>query len=262
MFIRIWHIIILGTTLAFASCESPAASTEGDGGIPLPSFPPTTGDTTRVLFIGNSLTYVNDLPGTLAAIASLDSQKIIYESVAYPDFALVDHLSGVSNAVSQIQEGGWDFVIMQQGPSSLQESRDLLIQGVKALNSYIKAAGAKPALYMVWPDKSRYSFFEAVRVSYKLAADTVGGLFLPAGEAWLTAWQEDSQLALYGPDNFHPSPLGTYLAALVIFERLTGRDSRNLPAVAVADGQSLDVSVSSVKLLQRAAHTTNARYAN
>jgi hypothetical protein len=226
----------------------------------LPSFPPTTGDTTHVLFIGNSLTYVNDLPGTLAVVAALDSQKIIYESVAYPDYALLDHLSASSNAVGEIQKGGWNFVVMQQGPSSLEEGRTWLIDGALAFNKYIQAIGGKPALYMVWPDKSRYSFFEAVRVSYKLAADTVGGLFLPAGEAWLTAWQEDSQLAFYGPDDFHPSPLGTYLAALVIFERITGRDARNLPAIAVANGQTLNVSESTVRLLQKAAHKTNARY--
>jgi len=53
---------------------------------------------------------------------------------------------------------------------------------------------------------------------------------LPAGEAWRAAWRRDSTLALYGPDAFHPSILGTYVAALVIYGGLTGRSPLGLPA--------------------------------
>jgi hypothetical protein len=223
-------------------------------------IPPTRPRILNVLFIGNSLTYTNDLPATVAGLAASDSGKINYHTVAEPGFALVDHLDGGSDAVDQIGRGGWDFVILQQGPSSLPESRDLLIEGTRKFYEYIRLVGARTALYMVWPDKSRYAFFEDVRVSYKLAADTVGGLFLPAGESWLTAWQADANLALYGSDNFHPSPLGTYLAALVIYERITGRDARDLPSQAVVNGLKLTVPEETVRLLQRAAHTTNERY--
>ena len=120
--------------------------------------------------------------------------------------------------------------------------------------------GARTALYMVWPDRSRYSFFEDVRLSYKLAADTVGGLFFPAGEAWLTAWEGDPQLALYGPDDFHPSSLGTFLAALVIYERISGRDARELPPQVVVAGRTIAVPEETARLLQNAAHATNAKY--
>jgi hypothetical protein len=183
-----------------------------------------------------------------------------FVSVAKPDFALIDHLDGGSDAVDEIKRGGWDYVVLQQGPSSLRESRDLLIQGTQRLNEHIQANGARPALYMVWPDKSRYSFFEDVRLSYKLAADTVRGIFFPAGEAWLAAWGENPQLALYGPDDFHPSSLGTFLAALVIYEGLTGRDARELPPQVVVAGRAISVPEETVRLLQRAAHATNQKY--
>ena len=55
------------------------------------------------------------------------------------------------------------------------------------------------------------------------------GLLLPAGEAWRAAWRRDRNLALYGADNFHPSPLGSYLAALVIVQGITGRTASPLP---------------------------------
>jgi hypothetical protein len=214
----------------------------------------------QVLFVGNSLTYTNDLPGTLEGIALQGGRPVSCASVTRPGYALIDHLDGGSDAVDVIRRGGWDYVVLQQGPSSLPESRVILIDGTERFDVEIRAIGAMTSLYMVWPDLSRYAYFEAVRQNYKAAADTVGGLFLPGGEAWLKAWEDDPSLALYGPDNFHPSPLGTYLVALVMYERITGGDARELPSTAVVAGSALNVPVETVQLLQSAAHATNARY--
>lgn len=239
-------VALLASVLVHGGCKSPLEAFEGPG--------------IHVLFIGNSLTYVNDLPATVQGLIRSGGEEMSFVSVAKPDFALIDHLDGGSDAVDEIKRGGWDYVVLQQGPSSLRESRDLLIQGTQRLNEHIQANGARPALYMVWPDKSRYSFFEDVRLSYKLAADTVRGIFFPAGEAWLAAWEENPQLALYGPDDFHPSSLGTFLAALVIYEGLTGRDARELPPQVVVASRTITVPEETVRLLQRAAHTTNEKY--
>jgi hypothetical protein len=55
--------------------------------------------------------------------------------------------------------------------------------------------------------------------------------------------------------------LGTYLAALEIFERITGRDARLLPPVALAaGGAQLNVSEATVRLLQNAAHQANLNF--
>ena len=239
-------VALLASVLAYGGCKSPVEAFEGPG--------------VHVLFIGNSLTYVNDLPATIQGLITLGGEEMSFISIANPDFALVDHLDGGSNAVDEIKRGGWDYVVLQQGPSSLRESRDLLIQGTQRFDQHVRAVGARTALYMVWPDRSRYSFFEDVRLSYKLAADTVGGLFFPAGEAWLTAWEGDPQLALYGPDDFHPSSLGTFLAALVIYERISGRDARELPPQVMVAGRTIAVPEETARLLQNAAHATNAKY--
>jgi hypothetical protein len=55
-------------------------------------------------------------------------------------------------------------------------------------------------------------------------------VLLPAGEAWRAAWRRDPELKLYGKDGFHPSILGSYLAALVVFDRLTAVELSSLPA--------------------------------
>jgi len=216
----------------------------------------------RVLFIGNSLTYINDLPGTLARVASAADLPIYVQSVALPNFAVIDHASGMSNAVETIRGGEWDYVVMQQGPTTTAIGRDTLILAVRQLDPSIRAAGARSALMMVWPPAGNLEAFDAVRLSYQQAADAVHGLFLPAGEAWRVAWTQDSELPLYGLDGYHPSELGTYLAALVVYEGITGHDARTLPARAVVAAHPLDIPATKVRLLQRVAHETVAHLAS
>lgn len=215
----------------------------------------------RVLFIGNSLTYVNDLPGTLAALARSGGDSLMVRAVAEPDLAVIDHVAGQSNALRVIREQAWDYVILQQGPTSQPLYRDTLILATRRIDSLVRTAGGVTAQYMTWPSSGRPQLFEAVRTSSRLAAEAVGGLFIPAGEAWRVALEEDAALPLYGPDGFHPAPLGTYLVALVMYEALTGHDARSLPGRAVVAGRTLAAEEATVRRLQRIAHETVAAFA-
>jgi hypothetical protein len=216
-----------------------------DGGPPL-------GSTLRVLFLGNSLTFTNDLPGMLQQLAvEGGAVQIEVQDASQPGFALEDHwATPQSRAV--LDEGGWDIVILQQGPSSLPESRTNLVTWAETWAGAIRAQGGVPALYMVWPDRSRLAFFDDVRESYEAAADAAEGAFYPAGEAWRAAWAQDPSLELYGPDDFHPSVLGTYLAAVTIYRGITDRAPPPLSSIGLAAEQDA--------LFQAAAAEANERY--
>ena len=213
-----------------------------------------------MLFVGNSLTYTNDLPGTVAAIALALGDTIQAQAVVAPNVALIDHVTGQTNAIDIIKSGRWDFVVLQQGPTSVPLYRDTLILATKWLQPYIEAAGARSAHLMVWPSATQRASFDEVRRSGQLAAKVVGGVFLPAGEAWRAAWTAGPRLALYGRDGFHPSALGTYLTALVVYEGLTGHDVRSLPPRVTVAGQRLQIPTATVRLLQQTAHETVDRF--
>lgn len=174
---------------------------------------------TRILFIGNSLTYSNDLPGMVCAMARSAGRQVSCESVAKPDYGLEEHWNE-REARQAIARGGWHYVVLQQGPSALPESRRLLIDYARRFDAEIKKAGARTVFLMVWPSHARRGDFPGVSQSYAAAAKDVGGLLLPAGDAWRAAWAADASLPLYGPDGFHPSPMGTYLSALVTYEQI------------------------------------------
>ena len=162
--------------------------------------------------------------------------------------------------MAAVKRGGWDVVVLQQGPSTLAVNRDSLVLWTAMFDSIIRPTGARTALYMVWPAGASAQGTDAVRQSYQLAAQSVGGLFLPAGVALRSALQQDATLPLLGSDDFHPSPLGTYLVAITIYETLTGKDARDLPDRATANGATLDVPASVVQLLQETAHQANTQY--
>ena len=201
---------------------------------------------TRLLFIGNSLTYANDLPAMVCALARSAGRQAICESVAKPDYGLEEHWN--DGEARRTIARGWDVVVLQQGPSALPESRRLLIAYTRRFDAEIKKAGARTALYMVWPSRARRGDFPAVSQSYAAAAKDVKGLLMPAGDAWTAAWATDAALPLYGPDGFHPSPIGTYLAALAIYEQIFAAPP---PAGPVpADAQPV------AEMLRRVAHET------
>jgi len=182
----------------------------------------------RVLFIGNSLTSMNNVPALVERLTDAGDVRIRASSITRNDFSLDDHWAQ-GEAVRLIASGGWSHVVLQQGPSALPASRVELRAATKQFDDVIRKVGARTALYMVWPSEARARDFDAVRESYATAARDVGGVFLPAGEAWRAAWRRDPQLALYASDRFHPTLQGSYLAALVIAQRLTGRQPVQAP---------------------------------
>ena len=200
----------------------------------------------RILFIGNSLTYSNDLPAMVCAMARSAGRQATCESVAKPDYGLEEHWNEreAREAISR----GWDVVVLQQGPSALPESRRLLINYTRRFDSEIKKAGARTALFMVWPSRARRGDFPGVSQSYAAAAKAVTGLLLPAGEAWRGAWAVDPSFPLYSPDGFHPSPMGSYLSALVIYEQIFAAAPPAVPVPASAQPVA--------DVLRRVAHDT------
>lgn len=232
--------VLLALVAASAGCDSGGAT----------DAPPDY----RILFVGNSLTYTNDLPTVLAELVEeSDAGRLEVKQVVGPNVGLEDHWSaGLARA--EIAKGNWDVVVVQQGPSAT-EGRPSLIEYSKRYAAEASAVGARLAVFMVWPSSERSFDFPGVSDAHQAAADGSGSLLFPAGEAWLAAWRRKSSLRLYGDDGFHPSRMGTYLAALVMFEQITGRSPVGAPAVV--DG----IGAADLRILQESAAEANRNFA-
>lgn len=199
----------------------------------------------EVLFIGNSLTYFNDLPAIFKDLAEAAGVNVAIGEIARPNYALEDHWAD-GEAQSEIARGGWDIVVLQQGPSSLPQNRANLLEWSQRFAVEIRRSGARPALYMVWPANG--GDYDAVSESYRQAAVAVDGLLVPGGEAWREAWRRDPSLRFYGSDGFHPSALGSYLVALAMLEELAGASATTAPDLG------LGIPPATRALLGEAAH--------
>ena len=231
-------LILVLVALASAGC---AQAPRGDGHEPL-----------RVLFVGNSLTHTNDLPAVVATLARGLGTEIEYETIAPGGVSLEDHWNA-GRVPAELTTGEWDAVVMQQGPSALPESQLNLIEWAERLSELAREHGTRPALLTVWPEGYRVNALGDVIVSYANAAKAAGAELYPAGVAWQAAWSQTPKLPLYGPDGFHPSPLGTYLAALVVTAGLTGKQPPVAAFSVIRPGFKLTVSAARARLLRNAA---------
>ena len=212
-----------------------------------------SGEGRRALFIGNSYLYTQDIPGIVQALAdSAKGDQIAVQTIAGPDMALIDHWNG-GDARREIAKSGWEWVVLQQGPSSVEVNRDTLRLATKLFASEMARVGAHPALFSAWPSESRKQDFDRAIDSYTVAAADVNGLLLPVAAAWLAAWRRNPSLQLY-VDGLHPSVAGAYLSGLVVYSRLLGKTPVGLPStLRLRSGRLLTVDRETAALLQDAA---------
>jgi hypothetical protein len=155
------------------------------------------------------------------------------------------------DAPEVLASGRWDAVVLQQGPSALPESQVNLRTWARGRRR--AEAGRAAALYQVWPERYRIAVFPDVLASYRNAARASRSELFPAGDAWRAAWRRDPKLQLYGTDGFHPSRLGTYLAALVIYAGLVKASPIGLPRVVPMPNGRYSLPAARARLLQQAA---------
>ena len=177
--------------------------------------------TLRILMIGNSLTYANDLPARVERLLDVAGYEATVDSVTYPNVSLGDQWDKAA-ARRAIAEGHYDVVVLQQGPSAAPDSRMLLKKDAGRFADVIRKSGARPALYMVWPSHARPQDWEGVDASYAQAAQACRCMLLPAGRAWRMLLEKGDS-PLFGEDGFHPSAAGSDLAAIVIAAGISGK---------------------------------------
>jgi hypothetical protein len=244
----------LRSTSAFAWALLTVLVATGCGGTSPPAAP--ADDTIRVLFIGNSLTYTYDIPELVGELMQTGgTSEYFHEEVTFGNYSLQDHWDR-GDALEAIARGGWDVVVLQQGPSSLPESRVNLMEYVSRFSERIRAVGARPAVYMSWPELSRANVWDAVTINHTDAANAVDAMLIPVGEAIRAVVQDHPNVQVLGGDGFHPSQTGSYLAALVFYGHLTGESTVGLslqrPIVPLSTGDAA--------ILEHTADDANAEF--
>ena len=139
--------------------------------------------------------------------------------LAKPNYAIVDHLDEGS-IEKELQSNNYDFIIVQQGPSSQKEGRKLLIESGKEITILIKNTNTKLVYFMVWPSLTNYKTFDNVIKNHRDAARINNAILCPVGEAWKSRFDLTNNFDYYSSDGFHPSLKGSKKAAETIVNTL------------------------------------------
>ena len=181
----------------------------------------------KILFVGNSLTYTNDLPKILEEISDNFGKIITTESLCFPNYAIIDHLNeGRLQAI--LSKEKFDYLIVQQGPSSQLEGKKMLIEDGEKLKKLCDKYNIKMAYFMVWTSKKWYHTFDLVIENHTIAAKQNKAILLPVGQIWKNYNTFKNVENLYGFDGFHPSKTGSFLSALVMFHQLFPNENLHL----------------------------------
>lgn len=181
----------------------------------------------KILYVGNSLTYSNDLPEMVERLGKSINQKIDTKCICFPNYGLEDHWNdGLIQA--SLSKGQFDFVVFQQGPSSQTYGRTSLIDFGGRIAKLAIEKGVTPAYFMVWPSIQYYRSFDGVIKNHTAAAHLNKAILIKGGEIWRSFHEAYDHIALYQNDQFHPSLAGSFLMALTHIKYLFPKSDLSL----------------------------------
>jgi hypothetical protein len=231
----------------------------------------------RVLFLGGSYTYYNNLPDIFGKVAQAGGAGVVETGmVALPGWSLKDHWQK-GDAHQVLREKDWNFVVL--------EDESLLGTGaglkgaasgaaVEAFRPYarnwaqvIQDVKSVPVFFLTWAPKAAPDSQADLNAAYFSAAKETESRVAPVGIAWAQVREKHPEIELYAADGIHPSPAGNYLAACALFTSMFRRNPEGIPAraggrpVDPATGKVLsekleflvDLPPAQAKILQQAA---------
>lgn len=195
----------------------------------------------KVLFVGNSHTYFNDMPHTFARLCAAAGTPAEAVLLAHSGQPLAWHLNEYFELRYNLLWGGYDFCVIQQQahPFPGCEATREPLERIAAL---CRAGGAQPVLVTSWAERRAPEHqAQMSETMARLAAET-GALAAPVGEIWQTVRRTHPEIELFWRDGEHASPLGDYLVAVTLAALLTGTDARQLPTLGAdfARGAEID----------------------
>jgi len=217
----VWLLALAVVACAGSSSEPASLATDAPVIAVPPSVPdieaaPVPDDRLRVLFIGNSYTYVNDLPFQIQQVAASAGAEMPLEVVSItPGGMTLEHHWTSGAARRLIRQGGWTHVVLQEQSTRPIDDPATFHEYARLFDEEIDRVGAQTVFYLTWARQHRPTSQDSLSHQYLAAGEALGARVAPVGIAWQRALREDPNLVLHYEDRSHPEPIGTYLAALV-----------------------------------------------
>jgi Lysophospholipase L1 and related esterases len=177
----------------------------------------------RILMLGNSLTYYNKMPKTLAKLTGA-------EVVAHTqgNTGLEAHLDPDTRmgrvTCKALEDEKWDYVILQGMSHGPVQARKTFMEDVSRLCDRVRANGASPVLYATWAYKKGHKKLKKMGVTYKQMSRIVSRTYhqigrrnhVPVADVGKAFYKLSKKKNLYCDDKRHPNKEGSKLAAKLL----------------------------------------------
>lgn len=202
----------------------------------------------RVLFLGNSYTYYNNMPKLVADMAASTGDTLVWEMEAPGGYTLSGHYTSMTSK-NKIQQGNWDYVVLQeqsQHPAlphqQVSNTTFVYAHVLDTMINYYNPCG-ETIMYMTWGRKNGdaancatftpqgWSHFctyismdSVIRARYETIANAENTIVSPAGAVWRIIRLQHPNIELYDADESHPSMAGSYAAASAFYTTIFRKD--------------------------------------
>ncbi|MGK0240919.1 MAG: hypothetical protein ACI92G_004410, partial [Candidatus Pelagisphaera sp.] len=182
-------------------------------------------------------------PQTVASFAtnrglSLETRKSTPGGATLEQHWIGKKGSAKINSRRQIESGEFDAVVLQEQSLRPIENPDKMMEYALKLSDSVQQKGGQIFLYMTWSREATPETQNQLKESYEAVAKRTGATVAPVGLAWKLARERIPGISLYAADGSHPSRIGSYLAACVIYSTLTGQPCRGLRNVVMSNDQN------------------------
>lgn len=183
----------------------------------------------RILFVGNSFTARNKLPGLLAGLAKERGVTLQHKLITAGGASLRQHLNSGAVAAA-LESAAYDVVVLQEQSTLPGKNAKRMHENIRDMHDLVTSAGAKTALYMTWARLNQPDGQAAITTAYASIAAELGGTLVPVGMVWERFLRSHDKPALHDADGSHPSAAGSYLAACVFLIALLQKDPVGIEA--------------------------------
>lgn len=177
----------------------------------------------KILFIGNSFTQRNDLPGLLSSLAVCRNLSVSSELISAGGASLRTHWNA-GKAAATIKTGKFDYVVLQEQSTLPVKNADRMAENIRLFDPVIRNAGASMVLYMTWAREHLPETQQGITDAYNHIGEELGAVVVPVGSVWKSFLAKNVEPVLYDRDQSHPTLAGSYLAACVFLGVLLKQD--------------------------------------
>lgn len=191
----------------------------------------------RILFIGNSHTFVNGLPFQVRALLQQEQPDTQVAMYATPGVTIGWHAEQYETQMAILYQE-WDYIVLQQRSHPFDGSAALQ-KDCQSLLPYLRRSHAKVLLFVTWAERRFPDNQVVIDDAFANVATEMNATLVPVSRAWQACLRRQPDIDLYDTDGEHAGPLGSYLAACTFYAVIQGHSPLGLTGRVEINGDVL-----------------------